>query len=288
MVCISALISRPSDAPSDAALTEHQTYRVEHRRFAKLLSGWEGTIAAVATKFSRPGLDIDDLKQIGRLALYRAMTTFSTQNNTRFKTYAVTVIANAMRDALRAKRPEATCRTDAEATALFDAEVIEYGDRIVEREVTETLNKWMQNLPARDRFIVKSVFYEGHTLTAVGAIPPDGVPDHPGDHANTVVDDGQRVRLRSRAVRGLEAEPDGDVVRPGLDRVAHHLALRSARTLVGQVTHAPEERVGEDDAEAAALCLLVLDVLTLRLGAFQQRHAQSPTSGAILTLSLAA
>ena len=106
--------------------------------------------------------------QIGRMALYDAAVAFDVDRGASFKTFANTVIANAMRDVLRRKRIDATCSTDGDAADLLNADVIEYRDPVVEGEITRALAAWRAALPMRDRYIVEAVFYRGRTLESAG------------------------------------------------------------------------------------------------------------------------
>ena len=63
--------------------------------FLKLLDCFKNTISALASSFSLPKSEHEDLCQEGRMALYRAALSYD-EKTAQFSTYAVTCMTNAM------------------------------------------------------------------------------------------------------------------------------------------------------------------------------------------------
>src|SRR4051812_7634106 len=122
MVCSITPISRLGDPSAEQLKMIRQN---DHAAFKQLLDGWEDLIAALGRKFGRRDRNDEDMQQLGRIALCRAAGTFDPNGKASFKTYARTVVANAMRDARRRSRVEFTCGTDDGAINLLNVEIIE-------------------------------------------------------------------------------------------------------------------------------------------------------------------
>lgn len=62
-------------------------------------------VASVARRFQRPGIDFDDIFQVGCIGLVKAVDRFDLNFDVRFSTYAVPVIIGEIRQFLRDQHP---------------------------------------------------------------------------------------------------------------------------------------------------------------------------------------
>ena len=138
--------------------------------FDGLLLRWEEKISLTALKYRSDVYDHDDLCQVGRLALYKAVQTYKA-GPASFATYALTLISNAMIDARRGLKRSVgkTCATEDEATALDDTEIVEYPDHLVAAETSAGLQAWRSTLCSRDDRIVTLLYEQGVTMTHAAA-----------------------------------------------------------------------------------------------------------------------
>ena len=87
-------------AVNEALLGEYARTR-DPELMARLVEAYLPLSAAVARKFTRRGVELEDLEQVAAIALMKAIERFEPERGWRFSTYAVPTIAGALRNHIR-------------------------------------------------------------------------------------------------------------------------------------------------------------------------------------------
>jgi RNA polymerase sigma factor (sigma-70 family) len=110
----------------------------------------EGLVHTVLRRQSRDGLPYEELLQVGRIALWRAVLGFDPQRGVAFSTYAGRAIRNRIWSAVaRSKRPQGWLEPRQTPNPLALAE-----HQLWQREVRLALAESVQRLPSRPRQVI--------------------------------------------------------------------------------------------------------------------------------------
>ena len=127
----------------------------------ELIDGWETPITTIASRYASRHSDLDDLVQVGRIAVYTAALKYGPHHGTPFSHYAKRAIRNrVLREVARLKRQR-------KGEAALDAVTNDVPVPMPEpQEQTDLLVLWTRELLEPHRTIFQLLYVQGLTQRA--------------------------------------------------------------------------------------------------------------------------
>ena len=137
--------------------------------YASIVKDHEGRIRAVAKTVVRPGVEIDDLVQEGRIALLRALERFDPSRGASLWTYARRLVKSSMRDYVEKERKHFDGRVDEcdEGDAFEGVDETTPEDGLLTAEAKRQLVIAVMSLSDDEREILVMHFDEDQSYRAI-------------------------------------------------------------------------------------------------------------------------